>query len=263
MPFLASLLDPRRRAPALFGLLLALLVDLSISHSIISLAKANDLTNYSIRLDHITYLTGNLDSLTRAFQRKGFIVTPGKFVSTELATHFVHFSDGTSLELEGPNMSNPDDWRVQALEKYGDHISAIVFRTKDLARVEQQMRANGVRFGNTLHQEGWRAFGIEGAHPLDIVFVERDDARETVEPHPNDHRRIEWIVISANKEQEPLLRNVFSALELTMRHEGWFDYWMMADPTNRLNIRIGPPYKPAFKQSNGIYLEENGIVYAY
>lgn len=232
-------------------------------------SDALDLTNYSVRLDHITYLTRNLDSLTRAFQRRGFIVTPGDSKVLDVERHFVNLPDGTYLELQSTSSLDSADWRVNALNFYGDHIASITFQTPDLKKLRSKLEGTSVKLGKMFDEtfEGkllWRAFGIEGSRPLDIVFVQREQSLvELPIKHPNGDRRIEWVIFSANKEEEPLLRDLFSALDLAKRHEGWFDYWMMGTPEDRLNVRIGPPYDPAFAASNGIFIEENGLVFAY
>jgi hypothetical protein len=158
---------------------------------------------------------------------------------------------------------------VNSLNFYGDHIASITFQTNDLARLRTKLEGTSVKIGKTIDEmfEGrllWKAFGIEDSQPLDIVFVQREQSlMELPIKHPNGHRRIEWVIFSANKEQEPVLRDLFGALDLAKRHEGWFDYWMMGSPEQRLNVRIGPPYNKMFAASNGIYIEENGLVFAY
>ena len=232
-------------------------------------SAALDLTNYSIKLDHITYLTRNLDSLTKVFQKKGFTVTPGDSKVLDMERHFVNLPDGTYIELQSTSSLDSGDWRVNSLNFYGDHIASVTFQTPDLEKLRQKLEGTSVRIGRTLDEiyEGrllWRAFGIEGTEPLDIVFVQREQSLvELPIKHENGHRRIEWVIFAANKEEEPVLRDLFTALDLTKRHEGWYDYWMMGTSERRLNVRIGEPYNPMFKASNGIFIEENGLVFAY
>ena len=231
-------------------------------------AQALDLTNYSLRLDHVTYLTRNLDSITRAFQRRGFTVTPGDSKVLDMERHFVNFPDGTYIELQSTASTDTTDWRIRALDRYGDHIAAVTFQTPDLSVVRSMLEADSVQLGETLDEryEGqvlWRAFGIKGSEPLDIVFIQREqNLIELPIEHPNGHRRIEWVIF-ATEGGEPVLRKLFAALDLTKRHEGWFDYWMMGSPEARLNVRIGPPYDPLFKRDGGIFIEENGLTFAY
>jgi hypothetical protein len=232
-------------------------------------AKGLDLTNYSLQLDHVTYLTRNLDSLTRVFQKRGFEVTPGDSKVLDMERHFVNLPDGTYIELQSTSSIDTSDWRIRALNYYGDHIASVTFQTNDLSLLRTKLEASSINLGKLIEEQDdgrplWRAFGIDSSQPLDIVFIQRD--QQLVElpiKHPNRHRRIEWIIFSANKEREPFLRDLFAALDLTKRHEGWFDYWMMGSPEQRLNMRIGPPNNPLFKASQGIFIEENGLVFAY
>lgn len=232
-------------------------------------AKATDLTNYSLRLDHVTYLTRNLDSLTRVFQRRGFEVTPGDSKLLDMERHFVNLPDGTYIELQSTSAIDTNDWRIRALNYYGDHIASVTFQTSDLALLRSKLESSLIGLGSTIEEQYdgqllWRAFGIDSCDPLDIVFIQRDQRLiELPIQHPNGHRRIEWIIFATVKEREPLLRELFTALDLTKRHEGWFDYWMMGAPEQRLNLRIGPPYNPLFRASQGIFIEENGLVFAY
>jgi hypothetical protein len=226
-----------------------------------------DLTNYGVQLDHVTYLTRDLDSCVRALQRRGYTVTPGDGQSLDLHRHFINFPDGTYIELQGTTSQDTADWRVRSLARYGDHIASVAFRTKDLSGLRSKLTASGISLGEVLDEmyQGelvWRAFGVRDVQPLDIVFIER--YQELIDigiQHENGHRRIEWIIFAT--EEEAPLRTLFSSLELTKRHEGWFDYWMIGPPERRLNVRIGPPYSALFKRLGGTYVEENGIVIAY
>ncbi|HET6512864.1 MAG TPA: VOC family protein [Candidatus Kapabacteria bacterium] len=234
-----------------------------------SAAQAYDLTNYSLRLDHVTYLTRNLDSLTKAFQRRGFTVTPGDSKVLDMERHFVNLPDGTYIELQSTSSTDTNDWRIRSLVRYGDHIASVTFQTPDLPLLRSKLESDSMEIGEILDEryEGqllWRAFGVKDCEPLDIVFVQREqDLVELPIQHSNGHRRIEWVIFSTVEESEPILRKLFDALDLTKRHEGWFDYWMMGSPEARLNVRIGPPYNPLFKRDGGIFIEENGLTFAY
>lgn len=252
-----------------FGLFWQLSFSLIVIFFVVSTAKGADLTNYKLRLDHITYLTQNLDSLTRVFQQRGFTVTPGDSRMMDMQRHFVNFSDGTYIELQSTTSLDSTDWRVRALRQYGDHIASIAFLTDDLQQLRGQLTDAAIPMGDILEEwyEGallWKAFGIKGIAPLDVVFIEREqDLVEIPVQHENGHRRIEWVIFATVKEQEKPLRDLFFALNLTIRHEGWFDYWMLGKPEERLSVRIGPPYKPLFTESQGVFIEENGLVFAY
>jgi hypothetical protein len=249
--------------------LLSIAVSLTLLLGLSAPGRALDLTNYSIKLDHVTYLTRNLDSLTKVFQKRGFTVTPGDSKVLDMERHFVNLPDGTYIELQSTSSLDSADWRVAALNFYGDHIASVTFQTPDIGKLRGKLEGTSVKIGQTLDEmyEGrllWRAFGIEGCKPLDIVFVQREQPLvELPIRHENGHRKIEWVIFATNKEEESVLRDLFSALQLAKRHEGWYDYWMMGTPEQRLNVRIGEPYNPLFKASKGVFIEENGLVFAY
>lgn len=269
VPLLQGCSQPLFLRNAILKGVLGSAVSLMITVGLPRQARSLDLTNYSIKLDHITYLTRNLDSLTKVFQKRGFTVTPGDSRILDMERHFVNLPDGTYIELQSTSSMDSADWRVSALRFYGDHIASVTFQTPDLEKLRAQLEGSSVKPGTTLEEryEGrllWRAFGIEGCKPVDIVFMQREQGLVALPiQHANGHRRIEWVIFSADKEEEPLLRDLFTALHLTKRHEGWFDYWMMGSPDERLNVRIGQPYNPLFASSKGVFIEENGLVYAY
>lgn len=223
-----------------------------------------DLTNYGVKLDHITYLTSNLDSLTRAFQRKGYVVTLGARTEFDLERHYVWFKNGTYIELQSTSAIDTLDWRRAALRRFGDHIAGITFRVEDLAQVRASLEEARIGLSPIIQDSTWRGFGVTSVQPLDISFVERTrDPQFENTQHPNGTYEIQWVIFSALKESESPLRALFSALQLTQRHEGWFDYWLAGPPEHRLRMRIGPPYRKDFQQSSGIFIEENGIVFAF
>ncbi len=269
MPLLIARTKPFFLENAIGHRLSWLVLSLTILFGSAGPVKALDLTNYAVKLDHITYLTRNLDSLTKVFQKRGFTVTPGDSKTLDMERHFVNLPDGTYIELQSTSSLDSADWRVSALNFYGDHIASVTFQTQNLEQLRTQLEGTSVKLGSMLEEmyEGrllWRAFGIEGCKPLDIVFMQREQALVDLPvSHENGHRRIEWVIFATNKEREPMLRDLFAALGLTKRHEGWFDYWMMGSPESRLNVRIGPPYNPTSAASNGVCIEENGLVFAY
>src|SRR5260370_33312611 len=80
---------------------------------------------FKIRLSGITFLTQNLDSLTRSYLKKGFWIKSGKREPGGVFTNSIILRDGTEIILETTLSTDSLDWRVLALKKYGSHIAGI------------------------------------------------------------------------------------------------------------------------------------------
>ena len=85
-----------------------------------------------IRLSRITYLTSNLDSLTRSFIRKGYRIKTGKREPDGIFSNSILLQDGSEIILETTTSSDSKEWQLQALKKYGSHISGITFEVDQI-----------------------------------------------------------------------------------------------------------------------------------
>ena len=100
-----------------------------------------------IRLDHFVYLTHNLDSLTRQMQSSGLRIQAGKRSSMGVETNLALLADGTYFELQSTNTTDTDDWRFQALARYGDHIAALTFQVANLDSLRTALERRNVSTG--------------------------------------------------------------------------------------------------------------------
>jgi hypothetical protein len=213
------------------------------------MAVAHANVRAQLRFDHLTYLTGNLDSLTKSFQHRGYRVLPGVSEPFGLQTNYVIIEDGSFFELRSTASNDPEDLLVTSLAKYGDHITGLAFRCADLLSIREPLVRSGIKLtgimdgvtryptkgsrGIAIPRDAyWEAFALEGTQPLDIVFVRYADsartpldvyrrlapeiamiaANDSLTHHENHVYRVDWLLLAASHESEQQLRRVFASL---------------------------------------------------
>jgi hypothetical protein len=225
----------------------------------------------SVTFDRLLYLTPNLDSLVRTDTKLGFRVVPPS--PTEGRAQII-LPSGQNVTLLAPEL----DWQKLATKAYGTHAAGLVLRVPNALQLYLHLDSLSIPHGNLdevrTDTSGQFSFGIDHIEPLDLTFVSSNPeptppTTDTTLP-PNRFRRISWLVLTASAKTETLLRRVFDALELTMKHEGCCDYWLVGPPDNRIAIRFEVPEgwpRPIPNQTTyegwWLSIEDGDVIYAY
>ncbi|MDP4219063.1 MAG: hypothetical protein Q8916_01560 [Bacteroidota bacterium] len=203
---------------------------------------------------------------------------PGKREPGGIFSNSITFPNGCEILLETTNSSSSDDWRLQALRKYGDHISGIAFEVRDLDSLYGLMSMahlplsmmdslRNVRSDSTVYSE--KIFGLGGCAPLDVVFYSADTASrilpkpDSLSHHRNGVFRFDWVLLSAAPEVEARMRIVFDIINGWKQHEGCCDFWRVGPSNDFCFFRFDPPPKKAKASSDWLSIEPDAIYFAY
>jgi hypothetical protein len=228
----------------------------------------------NIRLFRITYLTANLDSLTRSFIKKGFRIQPGKREPGGVFNNFIFLSDGAEIILETTFSKDTNDWRLIALKNYGNHISGITFEVDQVKLLYEQLQLRSIPLStfDTIMFNGIHGtyntifFALDSCLPLDVTFIGKDSASrqtDSVAIHPNHVFRIDWLLLSANSNIESRLRKLFEAIGALKMHEGCCDFWRAGPADDFCFFRFAPVPPKRIKEMQWLSIEPDGIYFAY
>lgn len=216
-----------------------------------------------IRLFRITYLTNTLDSLTRSFIKRGYHVKSGKREPKGIFSNIIIFPNGCEIVLESMIANDKNNWRLQALRKYGNHISGIAFETDQLSLLEDSLRSNHI----SLTSFGARGFALDSCAPLDIVFLAKDTSRsykdDSLAYHSNNVFRFDWVLLSAGSIVEQKLRSFFNVIHARKLHEGCCDFWRLGPSNDFCFFRFEPLPPKAKGKKDWISVESENIYFAY
>ncbi len=231
-----------------------------------------------IRLVRITFLTPNLDSLTRAFLKRGYKIIQGKREAGGIFNNSIRFPNGCQMILETTLSSDPNDWRYAALKKYGTHISGIAFETNHPDALRESLRSLGIPVSpigsySQVRLDGSQylsqAFAIDTCAPLDVVFYSKDTSTEhsqeidSLSHHRNRVYRFDWVLLSAGISVEKNLRKVFEVISTWKLHEGCCDFWRVGPADDFCFFRFEPPLKKNGSLSDWLSIEPDNIYFAY
>ena len=222
----------------------------------------------AITLERISYLTPNLDSLSRTFQKQGFRISSSEYDPLGVEQYSIVLPSLQTVELETSHSSDSADWRRKAIRAYGTHVSGVVFSVPDIRILARTFDSVGIshsaieadRQGASIH------VGMTGPQPLDVVFESppsspKPPAVDTVEQPRLS--RISWLLLTASPSEEALFRRIFSALSLRKKHEGCCDYWLIGQPENRIAVRFELPTTTFFGKGDWLSIEPGGVVFFY
>ena len=200
-------------------------------------ARGQILSPSGIRLQKITYLTSNLDSLTRSFTKRGYHIKNGIREPGGIFNNTIVFPNGCEIVLETTLSSDINDWRLQALKRYKDHISGIAFEVDSLIQFKDSLRSHNISI--TSFSNG---FALDSCAPLDIVFIPKDTSgrSDTLSHHPNHVFRFDWVLLSAGSDVEKKLRKVFDIMNVRKLHEGCCDFWRLGPSNDFCFFRFEP-----------------------
>jgi hypothetical protein len=235
---------------------------------------SQNLIPLGIRLARITYLTSNLDSLTRSFLKKGFRISQGKRDPIGVFNNFITLEDKTQIILETTNSKDSTDWRIQILKNYGNHISGIAFEVNQIDSFYQILRSDSIplspveRFNNSDRSSNIY-FALDSVLPLDVVFFQKDSLikplqeKDSLSNHPNHVFRIDWMLLSADSSNHRNIRKVFEAVAALQLHQGCCDYFRVGPSDDFCFFRFDPLPQKAKGKNNWLSIETDGIYFAY
>ena len=232
-----------------------------------------------IRLTRITYLTSNLDSLTRSFLKKGYHIKTGKREPGGIFNNSIILQDGSEIILETTSSRDSNDWRLQALKKYGNHIAGIAFEVDQIDSLYHSMKFHNISLGDRDTIRQYRidgtyystlGFALDSCAPLDVVFFSRDTNSiqhspefDSLAHHPNHVFRFDWVLLSASPSGESRLRILFEIINAWKQHEGCCDFWRVGPSNDFCFFRFDPPPPKAKGKADWLSIEPDGIYFAY
>jgi hypothetical protein len=242
-------------------------------------ALGQTIARSGIRLARITYLASNFDSLTRSFLKKGYRIKTGKREPGGVFNNSILFPNGCEIIIEATTSNDSNNWRMQALKKYGNHIAGIAFEVDGIDSLYHALQFHNIPVGSfgsvqiekidgskyTAH-----AFALDSCVPLDVVFYSKDSSSllhspetDSLTRHPNHHFRFDWVLLSANPAIESRVRKIFEVINAWKQHEGCCDFWRVGPSDDFCFFRFDPPPPKAKGKPNWLSIEPDGIYFAY
>lgn len=233
-----------------------------------------------IRLARITYLTNNLDSLTRSFLKRGFRIKQGKRQPGGVFNNTILMQDGSEIILETTLSTDTIDWRKNALKKYGSHISGIAFEVDSINNLFSLLRNSQIpinlidsiinRSYGTNRTYMSYVFALDSCLPLDVVFFSKDTSSlihspefDSLSHHKNNVFRIDWVLLSASPLIENRLRKFFEVIGALRQHQGCCDFWRVGPADDFCFFRFEPPLPKVRGINNWLSVEPDNIYFAY
>ncbi|MEP7234252.1 MAG: hypothetical protein ABI778_03045 [Ignavibacteriota bacterium] len=224
-----------------------------------------------IRLVGITWLSSNIDSLTRSFTKKGYTISPGRREPGGDFSNIIGISDGSEIMLRSTMSRDSEDWEVMALKRFGNHIAGIVFEVDSLDVFHNSLVTGNIAVtAETSSPDGVRSFALDSCSPLDVVFMQKDSAASSLAAIPDSMRihrnhvyRFDWVLLSAAEKIELQLRKIFEIIGARKLHQGCCDYWRIGPSDDFCFFRFEPPSKKAAGISNWLSIEPENIYFAY
>jgi hypothetical protein len=229
------------------------------------------------------YLTPNLDSLTRAFVRRGFSVARGEFDPLGVSRNYVNLPSGQTIALETTYSWDTSDWRVRAIRDYGTHVSGLIFRTDSLEGLRAAISVDATPIeqfsiysppGDTSPRDG---FALAGPQPLDVVVLSSHEVKDSLidikdsildvkdslgdSQPPNGLRRVMWLLLTVSDTTESQLRQFFDDLGVHRSHAGCCDYWILGPLELPVAIRFELPSTTFRGQGEWLSIEDGGVVF--
>jgi hypothetical protein len=213
------------------------------------------------KLQSVIMVTDDLDSLTRAFTKQGFTVTPLRRDPVGLLADQVVFPNNTSLIFETPSVG--ENWRVEALQSWGrPFVSELRFETSDLDSLRSRIEATGISVVLYDSTDASKGFAIDSTSPIIISFI-GDTLRSSPCIHPHGYFRIDWVILGASEDTEELLRRLFDVVGFRKSHRGCCDFWRTGSPQDFTFIRFETPQAPWRGETNWLSIGKNALYFAY
>jgi hypothetical protein len=220
-----------------------------------------------IRIARLTFLTNNLDSLSRSFIKKGFRLEPGLREPAGVFNNSITLSDGSEMILETTYSQDTDDWRLQDLRKFGNHVAGIAFEVQNMDSLYAGLRNDSLLVTSIMEKDGLKYFALDSCAPLDVVFLAKSNLSsyktDSLTNHPNGVFRFDWILLSAATPIEKRLRSLFEKINAWKLHQGCSDYWRIGPPSDFCFFRFEQLPPKAGEKNDWLSIEPANIFFAY
>jgi hypothetical protein len=232
----------------------------------------------AVRLVRISYLTPNLDSMTRSFIKRGYRINQGKRDPGSIFNNSIIFPDGCQIILETTTSTDANDWRLKALKKFGSHVAGIAFEAENIDTLWHSMKIHNIPVSDIAAMSCCRmnnpycsvpGFALDSCAPLDVVFIAKDTSclhtaeYDSLARHPNHVFRFDWILLTASSEVEARMRKVFEIINGWKQHEGCCDFWRVGPSDDFCFFRFEPLSKKSKIKSDWLSIEPDGMYFAY
>lgn len=198
-------------------------------------------------------MTNKLDSISRSFTKKGFVVTPGPRDPLGYFEDSIKVQNGCLLLFRMPPESENEDSHV--LHEYGAVMREMVFTTNSLKGIAS------VLYGDSLSLDT-SSITFE-TEPTRIVITEDTSYNIDISVHhPNRVHRIDWVLLSASSDVEATLKKIFDVIESKKMHGGCCNFWRIGTIFDPTFLRFEPAKKKA-KDSRFFTVEEGNFYFAY
>jgi hypothetical protein len=231
-----------------------------------------------IRLARISFLTSNLDSLTRSFAKKGYTIKPGKREPGGILTNSIILPNECEMILETTLTTDSIDWRLQSLKKYGNHVSGIAFEVDKIDTLynlfqSHQIPTDSLRTILKEKKDGseylTHSFALDSCAPLDVIFFSKGtliaqfETVDSLTKHPNHVFRFDWVLLTASPAIEARMRKIFAIVNAWKQHENYGDFWRVGPSDNFCFFRFDSLSPKGKEKNDWLSVETDGIYFAY
>lgn len=192
--------------------------------------------------------------MSRAFTKKGFIVTAGPRDPLAYFEDSVILQNGSLILFRMPFQSDSEDAYI--LNEYGAVIREMVFTTNSLKDITSSLYGDSLSIGST-------SITFETDPTRIVITQDTSYISDTSAHHPNHVHRIDWVLLSASNDVEMTMKKIFEAVDSKKMHGGCCDFWRIGTGFDPTFLRFEPARKIKAKDSEFFTVEEGNVYFAY
>ncbi len=192
--------------------------------------------------------------MSRAFTKKGFIVTAGPRDPLGYFEDSVILQNGSLILFRMPFQSDSEDAYI--LNEYGAVIREMVFTTNSLKDITSSLYGDSLSIGST-------SITFETDPTRIVITQDTSYISDTSAHHPNRVHRIDWVLLSASNDVEMTMKKIFEAVDSKKMHGGCCDLWRIGTGFDPTFLRFEPARKIKAKDSEFFTVEEGNVYFAY
>ncbi len=199
-------------------------------------------------------MTNKLDSLSRSFTKKGFVVTPGPRDPLGYFEDSVKLQNGSLILFRMPFQIENDDSYI--LQGYGAVLREMVYTTNSLKDITSSLYGDSLSISST-------SITFETEPTRIVIAQDTSYIGDTSARHPNRVHRIDWVLLSTSKDVEMTMKKMFEAVDSKKMHGGCCDFWRIGSGFDPTFLRFEPARKIKAKDSEFFTVEEGNVYFAY
>ncbi len=211
-------------------------------------------------------LSGNMDSLVRSYSKKGFTIVNGLRKPHGIFTDTIYLQDGFTIVLSSATYS--EQWEADALQQFGDHISALEFAADNADSLYRLLRSGSIPCvpltTTTDSLPVVTSFALDSCHPIDIIVRQgaHQPRNDSIAIHKNHVYRPDWILFSAGSRMTEILKTLFKSTTETL-HEGSYEYWRLGPSDDFTFVRFEALPPKTTQDPYWLSIEEGNFYFAY